>query len=105
MGGQASGAALVRKAFGEAEELMTWEPVESQQEADARANARLASIALSFVRGEGVCPGRTDLRAGRVIEITGVGKRFSGPYYVTAVSHNYGPEGYSTHFTAWRNST
>jgi phage protein D len=105
MGGQASGAALVRKAFGEAEELVTWEPVESQQEADARANARLATIALAFVRGEGVCPGRTDLRAGKVIEITGVGKRFSGPYYVTAASHHYGPEGYSTHFTAWRNST
>lgn len=105
MGGQASGAALVRKAFGEAEELMTWEPVESQQEADARAKARLASVALGFVRGEGACPGRTDLRAGKVIEITGVGKRFSGPYYVTAVSHHYGPDGYSTRFTAWRNST
>jgi phage protein D len=105
MGGQSSGAALVGKAFGEAEELVTWEPLESQQEADARANARLASIALGFVRGEGVCAGRMDLRAGRAIEITGVGKRFSGPYYVTAVSHNYGPEGYSTHFTAWRNST
>jgi Bacteriophage probable baseplate hub protein len=105
MGGQASGAALVRKAFGEAEELVTWELVESQQEADARASARLAAIALAFVRGEGVCPGRTDLHAGKVIEITGIGKRFSGPYYVTAVSHNYGPEGYSTHFTAWRNST
>jgi len=105
MGGKASSVDLVRNAFGKAEELVAWEPLETQQEADALASARLAAIALGFVRGEGACPGRTDLRAGRVIEIVGVGKRFSGPYYVTAISHNCGPEGYSTHFTAWRNST
>jgi phage protein D len=98
-------AAQVGKVFGEAEELLSWEPVDNREEADARANARLAAIGLGLVRGEGVCMGRPDLRAGKVIEIEGIGKRFSGPYYVKAVSHNYGPEGYSTQFTAWRNST
>lgn len=106
MGGQRTGADVVRKAFGEAEELMTSEPVASPAEADSRAKARLAAIGLGLVR-EGVCPGRTDLRAGKVIEIKGIGKRFSGPYYVTAASHHLGAgaEGYSTRFTVWRNST
>ncbi|MGH8566157.1 MAG: phage late control D family protein [Gammaproteobacteria bacterium] len=105
MGGQATAADRVREAFGEAEELMSFEPVGSLQEAESRATARLGTVGLRLVRGEGACPGRTDVRAGKVIEIKGIGKRFSGPYYVTAVSHQYNPEGYSTHFTAWRNST
>jgi phage protein D len=105
MGGRMTGADVVRKAFGKAEELMTSEPLGSLEEAEGRAKARLAAVGLGFVRGEGVCPGRTDLRAGKVIEIKGIGKRFSGPYYVTAASHHHGAEGYSTRFTAWRNST
>lgn len=105
MGGQRTGADVVRKAFGEAEELMASEPLGSLEEADSRAKARLAAIGLGFVRGEGVCPGSTDVRAGKVIEIEGIGKRFSGPYYVTAANHHHGAGGYSTRFTAWRNST
>lgn len=105
MGGRAIAADRLRQAFGEAQALMTFEPVGSQEEANGRAKARLAAAGLAFVRGAGVGPGRTDLRAGKVIEIQGIGKRFGGPYYVTAVSHHYGIEGYSTRFTAWRNST
>jgi phage protein D len=106
MGGQTSAPALVNKAFGRAQELLISPPSAIEEEASALAKARLDTLALRLVRGEGVGPGRPELRAGKVIEIQGVGKRFSGPYYVTAANHSYGVEGSNTtHFIAWRNAT
>ena len=43
--------------------------------------------ALGFVRATVECGGRPDLQAGTVVEIEGAGTRFSGSYYVTAVTH------------------
>jgi len=41
------------------------------------------SRALEFVTGSGSSIGLPDLRAGRVIELQGLGLRFSGLYYIT----------------------
>ncbi|MDB9326736.1 hypothetical protein PN435_11215, partial [Nodularia spumigena CS-590/02] len=69
------------------------------------AKARFNYIALSLITGEGVCRGRTDLRSGMVIEINGVGKQFSGQYYVNATSHRYRSSGnYTTHLSVQRNA-
>jgi phage protein D len=39
-----------------------------------------------------------------VVKLDGLGKRFSGPYYVTQASHVYdAAEGYTTRFTVRRN--
>lgn len=105
MGGQKSGAALLENAFGPAIEMVGDWPVMTQAEADQLAKARFNKVALTLIRGDGVCWGRTDLRAGKVIKIDGVGKRFSGQYYVTAASHRYtGQRGYQTLFTVRRNA-
>jgi uncharacterized protein len=104
MGGEQSGASLSRKAFGEAEGVFTTLPVMSQAEADQIAFARFNRASLALVTGEGVCGGRTDLRAGKVVKIDGVGKRFSGQYYVTATAHTYTPAGYLTRFSFRRNA-
>jgi len=38
-------------------------------------------------------------------QVEGLGQRFSGPYYVTAVEHTFGSRsGYRTHFAARRNA-
>jgi phage protein D len=106
MGGQESGAALVEGAFGAAIELLSAYPVATQAEADQLAKARFNHLVLDLISGEGVCWGRTDLRAGKVITIDGVGQRFSGQYYVTAVVHRYLPQrGYQTYFTVRRNAS
>ena len=56
--------------------------------------------------GHGVCIGRPDLKAGLLVEIEGLGRRFSGPYYVTSTEHSYKPNtGYRTAFTVRRNAT
>jgi phage protein D len=106
MGGQESGAAIIEGAFGAAIELLSESPVASQAEADQLAKARFNHLLLNLISGEAVCWGRTDLRAGKVIKIEGVGKRFSGQYHVTSAIHRYSPQrGYRTNFTVRRNAS
>ena len=46
------------------------------------------------------------MRGGVVIEVQGIGKRFSGAYYVTGVEPPlHEPERVLTHFTVRRNSS
>jgi len=105
MGGQTNAASLVQSPFGDAVERISDRPILTQAEADQLAKARFNRAALALVIGEGICRGRTDLHAGAVITIDGIGIRFSGDYYVTAASHRYGPSGYYTHFTVRRNAS
>jgi uncharacterized protein len=81
-------------------------PVVSQQEADEIAQGRLNDIGLDYITGAGRSLGRTDLRAGTVVRMTGLGQRFSGLYYLTATTHIYAPaEGYYTTFVVRRPAT
>ncbi len=105
MGGQNSGANLAESVFGATTLMVSDRPVMNQAEADQLAKARFNRDLLGLITGDGVCRGRTDLRAGKVIQIDGIGKRFSGRYYVTAASHRYDPRGYYTHFTVRRNAS
>jgi Bacteriophage probable baseplate hub protein len=105
MGGQKSGPKLAEEAFGEAIGSVSALPVMTQAEADQIAKARLNEVALELIEGQGACLGRTDLRAGKVIKINGIGKRFGGKYYVTSAIHRYSAQdGYLTHFTVRRNA-
>jgi phage protein D len=105
MGGQQSGAALVNSAFGAATGLISQRPVSTQAEADQLAKAQFNQRVLELIEGEGVCWGRTDLRAGKVIKLGGIGKRFSGQYYVTAAIHCYtAQQSYLTRFSVRRNA-
>lgn len=106
MGGKSSGAAIAQSAFGDSVELFVDRPFASQAEADQMAKARFNAVALQWITAEGVCRGRTDVRAGKVITIDGVGKRFGGQYYVTSAVHRYTTvDGYLTEFTARRNAS
>lgn len=105
MGGTASGPEIAEDAFGSAVSLMSANPVMTQAEADEMAKAQFNKRVLGFITGDGVCLGRTDLRAGKVIKIDGVGKRFSGQYYVTSAIHRYDSQGYLTHFTVRRSAS
>ena len=106
MGGQTLGADLVKSAFGTAVAAISDRPIMTQAEADQIAKARFNQAVLELIVGEGVCLGRTDLKPGNVVKIDGIGQRFSGQYYITAVSHRYIPaRGYYTHFTVRRNAS
>jgi phage protein D len=106
MGGSTAGSEASDQAFGAADLAAIDHPVFSQTEAEQIALGNLNDLSLGFVSGDGVCIGRTDLRAGTVIEIEGVGERFSGQYYVTSTTHVYRPgQGYETYFSIRRNAT
>jgi phage protein D len=105
MGGQNSGADIVADSFGTAAGILTDDPVMTQAEADQIAKARFNHALLELINGEGICLGRTDLRSGKIVNIDGVGSRFSGSYYVVSAVHHYTiTDGYYTHFTVRRNA-
>jgi phage protein D len=105
MGGKKSGP-QINNVFGSMTDELSMRPAMTQAEADQMAKATLNQKALSLIEGEGLCLGRTDLRAGKVIKIAGVGERFSGQYYVTSAIHRYTAQGgYRTHFQVRRNAS
>lgn len=105
MGGKTSGAKAV-KQFGESSNTIVTQPVFSKAEADQMALGQFKEMAIAYITGDGTCRGNAELRAGNVIEITGLGKRFSGLYYVTSTEHQYSrDQGYTTSFTVRRNAT
>jgi len=105
MGGKKSGP-QINDVFGSMTEVLSMQPAMTQAEADQMAKATLDQKALSLIEGEGLCLGRTDLRAGKVIKIAGVGERFSGQYYVTTAIHRYTAQGgYRTQFQVRRNAS
>ena len=105
MEGASAGPAAAEEAFGSSASLLVDHGVQTQDELDQIVGARMEEMALSFVRGHGLCIGNAKLRAGKLIEIEELGRRFSGLYYLMSVEHHYRPStGYRTRFTAWRNS-
>jgi phage protein D len=102
MGGRQSGADLA-ETFGTAALIELDRGIASQAEADQLAQGLFNRTALELIVGEGACDGRADLRAGKVIGLRGLGKRFSGSYYVTRAIHRYTADrGYETRFQVRR---
>ena len=73
-------------------------PVTSQDEAQRLAEALLRDKAYQFITGDGRVIGIPDLRPADNVELCGLGKRFSGLYYVKSVSHAIGGDGFTTTF-------
>jgi uncharacterized protein len=106
MGGKISGVSAVKKAFGTSKQVIVDRPVKTSEEAKQMAQGQAKQLALDYVVGEGRCRGQTSLQSGQVIEIEGVGKRFSGLYYVVSVTHIVtNTEGYLTEFSVRRTAT
>jgi hypothetical protein len=76
----------------------------SQQEANDIALARLEGRSLGYIQGSGSCVGSPGLQPRTVVELSGLGERFSGKYYVTSVTHTIGGSGYNTSFQIKRNA-
>lgn len=105
MGGKTTGPKAVQ-TFGKSLGAIVSQPVATKAEADQIALGQFKDMAITYITAEGSCPGIPSLRVAKVIEITEVGKRFSGLYYVTSTEHIYLPKrGYKTSFTARRNAS
>ncbi|HET7771612.1 MAG TPA: VgrG-related protein, partial [Chloroflexota bacterium] len=98
--GEIRTGAEVAQPFGAGRYVVTAHNVSTQDEAQKLAQAVYDEIAGEFIQLEGACLGDPRVRAGQPIRLTNLGQRFSGTYYVTAVTHRMTPdEGYVTHFT------
>ena len=95
--GGGKGAPLA-SAFGTGKLVIVDQPVISQAEANELAKARLNEASGAFVEAEGVATRRPDIKAGKMVKIEAVGKRFGGVYLVTSATHVYDPAGFRTVF-------
>jgi phage protein D len=71
--------------------------IRSAVEAQAYADRLLADQEQGALGGSGSSVGRTDIRAGSILELSGIG-RFSRDYQVEEVTHTIGEGGYQTSF-------
>lgn len=100
------GAEIVDRAFGASSTLRADQAIDAQDQADSASLGQLGTRALAFILGEGVCFGDTRLRAGNIVSVSGLGDRFSGPYYVTQARHSCSSgNGYRTAIKVRRNAT
>jgi len=85
--------------FGSGRMVIVDQPVVSQAEADSLACARLDEISGVFIEAQGQAFRSPQIRSGQIIEIAGVGERFSGAFLVTEATHEYSARGLFTHFS------
>ena len=94
-----SGPDAADSAAGGRQEVVVDAPVLSQEEAKNLAIALLREKAYEFITATGRVAGLPELRPGDNLEIFGLGKRFSGTYFVKRVEHALNTSGFFTTFT------
>jgi phage protein D len=83
-------------------EVISAEPVQDESEGRRRATDYLERIVKDTMTATGRTVGLPELRAGSVLQIEGVGERFSGRWFVTSSDHSIGSGGYTTSFACRR---
>lgn len=93
------GGDMANRAFGvKAVEVVNNRPVDNAGQADLMAKSVLNDSCLGFFQAEGTCHGNPGVRAGKMVEIKGIGTRFSGSYLVTRAVHRQDATEYVTQF-------
>jgi phage protein D len=99
------GAQQAETHFGETTAYITDVPVATQSQANAIALAEMERLSRQFARGTGTVQGNENLRAGTVVNFSGLNAPFDGAYYVLASRHIISLRtGYTTEFTFCSNS-
>jgi phage protein D len=80
-------------------------PVHTVEQARAMAKDLLLDHLKEMLKASGATVGLPDLLAGRTVQIGGLGKYFSGTYFITDTTHTIGNDGYRTTFNARREDT
>jgi phage protein D len=91
-------------ASGGREEITVTEPVFSEADARQRARAIMTDRLKQMVMADGTTIGLPELRAGSVVKIGSLGARLNGRYFVEKTTHSFSDAGYTTKFTARRES-
>ncbi|MBD2207058.1 VgrG-related protein [Calothrix sp. FACHB-1219] len=75
------------------------QPIATPNQAQKMAQALCDELGGEFVYADAKAVGNPKVRPGKVIEIEGLGKRYSGKYYVTETRHFYTQRIYTTEFS------
>ncbi|MDP9793192.1 phage protein D [Catenuloplanes nepalensis] len=97
-----SGPEAASAAMPARQDVVIEAPVASAEEARALAEALLRERAYEFITATGRIAGLPELRPGDNLEIYGLGRRFSGSYFVKRVEHSLGSSGFFTEFAVRR---
>ena len=92
----------VAGAFDGADVHIATEPVKSQSEGTAVAQALLDKLANGYIAAEGVSDGNPGIKAGTSVQVTGLGEKYSGLYRVAPATHVL--RGGATYETRFANS-
>jgi phage protein D len=92
------GSAAVDQLVNLGRSVLLGEKVSDHLEGAALAKSILQQLLEGLYEGSGSCIGMPQLRAGDMIEIRGLGKRFSGKYRLRRVTHTIDDGGYRTTF-------
>ena len=84
------------------EEVIVDEPVHTPLQARYRAGAILQDRFRDLVTATGTTIGLPELRAGRTVQLSGLGRQLSGTYLLTQTTHTIDGGGYRTAFGARR---
>ncbi|HEY9245245.1 MAG TPA: hypothetical protein VIO11_00210, partial [Candidatus Methanoperedens sp.] len=102
MAGKESGFEMTENVFNTSTvaivDNMIMDPDDAQNIAAARYNLMLKE----FITGHGKCTGKPDIRAGKTMQIKGLGERLSGTYYVVSTVHSIKKGVYNTSFKVRR---
>lgn len=102
--GEKSASQLAEEMFGENVMQSGTRDAVSQEEAAMIARNILETKSMEYITGRGSCIGNIEMESRKVIEIKSVGKRFSGKYYLTSVTHSIDAGGYQCQFEVKRNA-
>lgn len=97
-----SGPEAAESTLGGRQDVVVDAPVTSDQEARELAISLLRERAYEFITATGKVAGLPELRPGDNLEVYGLGRRFSGAYFVKRVEHTLNTSGFFTQFTARR---
>lgn len=93
-----AGVADTETALSGIREVIKPDGVETEEDAERAALARLRELAATMITGSGSAIGLPTLRAGKIITMAGMGARFDGVYRLTQTIHAIGGSGYTTTF-------
>ncbi len=102
MAGKESGFEITENAFNSSTVAIVDNMVMDPDEAENIAKARFNLMLKEFIAGNGKCKGNPAIRAGKTIEIKGLGDRISGVYYIVSTVHSIKNGVYDTSFKVRR---
>lgn len=102
--GGAPASRFVKEDFGEGARILHDLVPRTQKEAEELAKAYFKQKEYELIEATGSCIGDVNLNAKSLVVIEGVGRRFSGLYYLTKVTHTMDDGGYVCEFDCKRNA-